>query len=67
MHAGRRRASRKGWRIGQTVKALAKKYQAEILTHHKRPELANGYLDRAVLPALGHRKVKDVTRADLVD
>jgi len=49
-----------------TVKTLVEKYQAEVISKHKRPELTNGYINRAILPALGHRKVKDITRAELV-
>jgi len=50
-----------------TVEQLVAKYMKEVAERkHKRPELAQGYMDRAVLPALGSRKVSDVTRAELV-
>lgn len=50
-----------------TVEQLVNKYMTEVVnTKHKRPELAQGYMDRAVLPTIGSRKVRDITRADLV-
>ena len=40
------------------VADLAQKYIDEIaLRKLRRPELPQGYLDRAILPAIGHRKV----------
>lgn len=51
----------------KTVAELVTKYLDEIaLRTLKRPELTTGYMDRAVLPAIGHRKVRDITRAELV-
>ncbi len=32
---------------------------------HKRPELAQGHIDRAIIPKSGPRKVRDVTTSDL--
>ncbi len=50
-----------------TVEQLAIKYMNEIVNpKHKRPELAQGYMDRAVIPNIGNRKVRDITRAELV-
>ncbi|MCU7866653.1 MAG: integrase family protein [Candidatus Thiodiazotropha sp. (ex Lucinoma borealis)] len=50
------------------VGTLVDKYLKEIVEiKHKRPELAVGYMNRGVLPELEHRKVKDVTRAKLVN
>jgi len=50
-----------------TVEQLVNKYMDEVANRkHKRPELAQGYMDRAVLPAIGSRKVSDVRRAELV-
>ena len=50
-----------------TVEQLVTKYMDEVVScKHKRPELAQGYMDRAVLPVIGSRKVSDVTRAELV-
>jgi site-specific recombinase XerD len=40
-----------------TVEQLVTKYMDEV---------AQGYMDRAVLPIIGLRKVSDVTRAELV-
>jgi len=46
---------------------LVKKYMEEVvLDSHKRADLVQGYMDRAVIPHLGNRKVRDVTRAELV-
>jgi len=50
-----------------TVEQLVVKYMNEIANKkHKRPELAQGYMDRAVIPPIGTQKVRDVTRAQLV-
>jgi len=44
-----------------TVKSLVKKYQAEVIeANHKRPDFADGYWRRAVLPSLGSKRVADV-------
>jgi len=49
------------------VEQLVTKYMNEVVyLKHKRPELAQGYMDRAVIPIIGTRKVRDVTRAELV-
>lgn len=50
-----------------TVEQLVTKYMDEVAHRkHKRPELAQGYMDRAVIPTIGTQKVRDVTRAQLV-
>ena len=50
-----------------TVEQLVIKYMDEVAhKKHKRPELAQGYMDRAVIPPIGTQKVRDVTRAQLV-
>lgn len=50
-----------------TVEQLVNKYMDEVVNFkHKRPDLTQGYMDRAVLPVIGSRKVRDVTRAELV-
>jgi integrase len=50
-----------------TVEQLVAKYMSEVVEKkHKRPELAQGYMNRAVLPLIGTRKVRDITRAQLV-
>jgi len=50
-----------------TVADLVEKYMDEVaLRTFKRPEFTQGYMDRAVLPAIGHRKVRDISRAELV-
>lgn len=51
-----------------TIEELVDKYMSEVVVpKHKRPELTQGYMDRAVLPVLGSQKVRDTTRAQLVD
>jgi hypothetical protein len=51
----------------KTVAELVKKYLKEVTDKdHKRPELARGYMERAVIPELGRLKVRDVTRGELV-
>ncbi|MEN8108327.1 MAG: integrase arm-type DNA-binding domain-containing protein [Pseudomonadota bacterium] len=51
-----------------TVDDLITKYVDEIaIKTFKRPELSQGYFDRAVSPAIGHRKVRDVSRIMLVE
>jgi len=50
-----------------TVEQLVTKYMDEVAHRkHKRPALAQGYMDRAVIPPIGTQKVRDVTRAQLV-
>lgn len=50
-----------------TVEQLVTKYMNEVAHRkHKRPELAQGYMDRAVIPSIGTQKVRDITRAQLV-
>ena len=51
-----------------TVNDLSVRYLSDIVEKkHKRPELAQGYFKRAVLPALGSKKVQDVTRFELAN
>jgi len=50
-----------------TVADLAQKYVDEVaIREFRRPEQTQGYLDRASLPAIGHRRVRDVSWAELV-
>lgn len=50
-----------------TVETLVEKYMAEVVEkNHKRPELAQGYMARCVIPKIGPRKVRDIEKADLV-
>ncbi|MEJ1298269.1 MAG: integrase family protein [Candidatus Sedimenticola sp. (ex Thyasira tokunagai)] len=52
---------------GVKVKNLVDKYMAEVVEiKHRRPELVWGYMQRAVLPLLGKKKVRDITTSDLV-
>ena len=49
------------------VNDLVEKYMNEvIIKSHKRVDLVKGYMDRAIIPQLGNRKVRDITRAELV-
>jgi len=51
-----------------TIEELVSKYMKEVVEpKHKRPELAQGYMNRAVLPAFGSQKVRDITRAQCVE
>jgi integrase len=34
---------------------------------HKKPELIHGYVDRAILPAFGDRRVRDIRPAEIAD
>ena len=50
----------------QTVKQLAERYYADVVEpEHERPELVRGYLDRAVLPGLGTRRVVEIAPAEV--
>jgi len=50
-----------------TFADLADKYLSEIVDReHRRPYLVRGYLDR-VAPRIGKRKVRDITRSELVE
>lgn len=49
-----------------TVHALVNKYQREIIeVNHKRPDFADGYWRRAVIPTLGNKRVADVRPYDI--
>jgi len=50
-----------------TVGMLVEKYMKEVIEkEHRRPELTDGYMRRAVLPTIGNRRVQDLERSDLV-
>ena len=45
-----------------TDEQLVTKYMDEVAHRkHKRPELAQGYIDRALIPTIGTQKAHDVT------
>ena len=45
-----------------TVAELAERYFTDVVkAEHRRPELTRGYLDRAVIPELGARRVVELT------
>ena len=49
-----------------TVEDLAKTYFDEVVEiEHRRPEIIRGYLDRAILPELGHRRIVELTPSDI--
>src|SRR5690606_4199637 len=59
-------AERKAARQGETVKALATEWIERHAKHHNRSwREQQRLIEKHVLPALGSRKVKDVTRADV--
>ncbi|HHZ87451.1 MAG TPA: DUF4102 domain-containing protein, partial [Chromatiaceae bacterium] len=49
-----------------TVARLIAQYTDDVICHHKRPVMATGYMDRAIRPALGTMRVRDVRRTDVV-
>jgi len=50
----------------QTVADLAERYFTDVVKpEHRRPELFRGYLDRAVIPQLGTRRVMELTPSDV--
>ena len=49
-----------------TVADLAQTYYEEVVEiEHRRPEIIRGYLDRAVIPELGHRRIVELTPSDV--
>ena len=51
-----------------TIKHLVEKYMSEVVEPtHKRHGLVQGYMNRAVIPQIGNRKVRDVSRSELVN
>lgn len=50
-----------------TVRKLIDKYIIEVVRPtHKRPDFPEAYFNNAVIPAIGHKKVRDIRRAQLV-
>lgn len=50
-----------------TIEQLAREFSESLELEQKRPEQAKGYLERAIVPALGRRRVIEVTPADIAD
>lgn len=48
-----------------TLGELAEDYYTAIASEHRRPEQIRGYLDRAILPELGTRRVIDIAAIDV--
>jgi integrase len=50
-----------------SVEALANKYLDEVVRKDfKRPHFAEGYFNKTIIPSVGHRKVRDISRGELV-
>ena len=50
-----------------SVETLANKYLDEVVRKDfKRPHYAEGYFNKTIIPKLGNKKVRDVSRANLV-
>jgi integrase len=50
----------------KTVEALAEEFYVEVaLKEYRRPEFIRGYLDRAIVPRLGSRRVAELTPLDI--
>lgn len=50
----------------RTVQSLAEEYYQDVVAvEHRRPALFRGYLDRAILPELGTRRVAELTASDV--
>jgi integrase len=56
----------KGDLANTTLKELAEDWYTNVVqAEHKRPELMRGYIDRAVIPDLGNRRVVELTPAEI--
>lgn len=50
----------------ETVEQLAERFYGDAVEReHRRPELVRGYLDRAVIPGLGARRVAELSPSDI--
>jgi integrase len=52
-----------------TIRSLCERFMTEYVAQHCKPSTAKGYrssIDNYIVPALGNRKINDVTRADIV-
>jgi integrase len=50
-----------------TVEQLAREFGEALVLEQKRPEQAQGYLARGIVPALGHRRVVEITPGDIAN
>ena len=54
--------------ISPTVEAAAERWFAEQVDHiHRRADLMRGYIDRAIIPALGDRRIRDVAPSEIAE
>jgi integrase len=51
-----------------TVEEAVKQWMRErVEPTHRKPELVRGYVDRAILPAIGSRRVRDIEPSEIAD
>ena len=51
-----------------TVEEAVERWMSERIDHtHRKAELIRGYLDRAIIPALGDRRVRDIEPPDIAE
>jgi integrase len=56
----------KGKSYSPTVEIAAEQWLSERIDHtHRKAELIRGYVERAIIPALGSRRVRDVEPSDI--
>ena len=56
----------KGKSYSPTVDVAAEQWLSERIDHtHRKAELIRGYVDRAILPALGSRRVRDIDPSEI--
>lgn len=56
----------KGKSYSPTVEIAAEQWLSERIDHtHRKAELIRGYVERAVIPALGSRRVRDIEPSDI--
>lgn len=64
--AANNQAKRRGL-VTETVAEVADEWLAVVRREYRRPHHVEGYIDRAIRPALGHRKVQNVTARQIAD
>jgi integrase len=56
----------KGKSYSPTVEIAAEQWLSERIDHtHRKADLIRGYVDRAIIPALGSRRVRDIEPSDI--
>lgn len=67
LEAAQNAANRRGL-VTEKVADIAREWQKNVVEReYRRPHHVEGYLNRAVVPSLGHRKVQDVTPREIAD